>query len=116
MVALAPAPAGTAQILLGGRINLSGLELSIHVWPNARGCLKLDGNLRINRYKLREVTESFQTYILASLNSCKRHPSMYMILTFSTGMKTLTLLGSKLERQPTRYKSNIPTRIASSTG
>jgi len=49
MVALlAPAPAGTAQILLGGRINLSGLELSIHIWPNARGCLKLDGNLRIN--------------------------------------------------------------------
>lgn len=30
---------------------------------------------------------------------------MYMILTFSTGMKKLTLLGSKLERRPTRYKS-----------
>ncbi len=37
MALLAPGPAGTAQILLGGRINLSELEVSIHVWPKARG-------------------------------------------------------------------------------
>lgn len=72
MVALVPAPAGTAQILLGGRINLSGLELSIHIWPNARGCLKLDGNLCLNGYKLWEVTESFQTYILGFFELMKK--------------------------------------------